>query len=104
MASGTDKDTDKVTEEAINKVTTELGPDELKLLYGNLGINSRTVEHAEASAGTTNTILKAREVLRWWLQEEGSGATREALFGERDKIIKNRTGWFYSVSLESKGA
>ena len=92
MASGTDKDTHKITEEDIKKVSKELGPDELKHLYDNLGLKPHKVEHAEASAGTDDTILKARAVLRWWLMEEASGATQEALFGERDKILKSRTG------------
>ena len=102
MATGTDQDTLKVTDEDIKKVSIELGPDELKYLYDNLGLKPHKVQHAEASAGTDDTILKARAVLRWWRQEEASGATREALFGERDKILESRTGWFYSVQMQKQ--
>ena len=61
------------------KITNELGPDELQHLFHNLGIPQRDIEHAERSADTTDTRLRARAVLGWWKKKEGRSATIDRL-------------------------
>ena len=67
-------------------ITNELGPDELRHLFHNLGISQRDIEHAEKSADTNDTRLKARAVLVWWKKTKGKAATREALFEAKRKL------------------
>ena len=67
-------------------ITDELGPDELQHLFHNLGISQRDIEHAEKSADTTDTRLRARAVLRWWRQTQGRAATLEALLAAKRKL------------------
>ena len=67
-------------------ITEELGPNELQHLFHNLGISQRDIEHAEVSASTTDTRLKARAVLRWWKQTQGTAATLEALQDAKRKL------------------
>ena len=83
-------DTAVVSEEDFRKITDELGPDELQHLFHNLGITQRDIEHAERSANTTDTRLKARAVLGWWKKTTGRAATRETLF-EAKRNISNGT-------------
>ena len=79
------------SESDFRKVTNELGPDELQHLFHNLGIPQRDIEHAEKSADTTDTRLKARAVLRRWKQTKGRAATREVLL-EAKRTICISTG------------
>ena len=79
-------DTAAVSEEDFRKITDDLGPDELQHLFHNLGIKQRDIEHAEKSADTTDTRLKAQAVLRWWKKTKGKSATREALFMAKRNI------------------
>ena len=72
-------------------VTNQLGPDELQLLFHNLGIPQRDIEHAEKSADTTDTRLKARAVLRWWQKTKGKDATLETLLAAKRKTCSNTT-------------
>ena len=72
-------------------ITDELGPNELRHLFHNLGISQRDIEHAEESANTSDTRLKARAVLRWWKQTKGWAATLEALLEAKRKLA-NITG------------
>ena len=67
-------------------ITNKLGPNQLQHLFHNLGISQRDIEHAEVSANTSDTRLKARAVLRWWKQTKGRDATREALFEAKRKL------------------
>ena len=89
------------SESDFGEVIEELGPDELQHLFHLLGIKQRDIEHAEKSADTTDTRLKARAVLCYWIKSEGRDATREALFAARDKIlnrvdpIKGMIDFFY---------
>ena len=70
----------------LHQVVEELGPGELRHFFHKLGISQRDIEHAEVSADTTDTRLKARAVLRWWKQRNGQDATREALFAAKQKL------------------
>ena len=67
-------------------ITDELGPDELHHLFYNLGISKRDVEHAEKSADTSDTRLKAMAVLVWWRKTKGKDATLEALLEAKRKL------------------
>ena len=60
-------------------ITEELGPSELQRLFHNLGISQRDIEHAEVSANTTDSRLKARAVLIEWKKNKGRDASLEAL-------------------------
>ena len=79
MASASESDFDEVIE--------ELGPDELQHLFHLLGIKQRDIEHAERSANTPDTRLKARAVLCDWKKSGGRDATRKALFEAKDKLL-----------------
>ena len=68
------------------KIANELGPDELHHLFHNLGISQRDIEHAEKSADTTDTRLKAMAVLRWWRKTEGKDATHSKLYHAKTKL------------------
>ena len=70
-------------------IVEELGPNELQHLFHHLNIPQRDIEHAEASANTTDTRLKARAVLIEWKKKQGRDATLEALHEAKRKI--NRT-------------
>ena len=74
------------SEDEFRDVTNELGPDELHHLFHNLGISQRDIEHAERSADTPDTRLKARAVLIWWKQTKGRDATLEALLEAKSKL------------------
>ena len=74
------------SEDDFRDITNELGPDELYHLFDNLGISHRDIEHAERSADTSDTRLKARAVLRWWKQTNGQGATLEVLCEAKEKV------------------
>ena len=76
-----------VSEADFGEVIEELGPDELQHLFHYLDINQRDIEHAERSAGTLDTRLKARAVLCDWKKSKGRDATREALFAAKDKLL-----------------
>ena len=67
-------------------ITEELGPNELQRLFHHLNISQRDIEHAEASANTTDTRLKARAVLIEWKKKQGRDATLEALHEAKRKI------------------
>ena len=77
------------SESDIYDITDELVPDELQLLFYNLGISQRDIEHAEKSADTVDTRLKARAVLTFWKKINGRKATREVLFEARRKLAGN---------------
>ena len=89
-------DTVVVSEEDFCKITDDLGPDELQHLFHNLGIKQRDIDHAEKSADTTDTRLKAQAVLRWWKKTKGTAATREALYQAKRNI---RSGAGTKLSL-----
>ena len=74
-----------------SEVINALGPDELQHLFHNLGISQQDIEHAERSADTADTRLKAWAVLNWWKQTKGKDATCEALF-EAKRDIHSVTG------------
>ena len=76
-----------VTERDIREVTDELEPDELQHLFHSLNIPKRDIEHAERSADTPDTRLKARAVLSWWRKTKGKDATREALIEAKKNCI-----------------
>ena len=76
-----------VSESDFGEVIEELGPDELHHLFHILGIKQRDIEHAERSANTNDTRLKARAVLCDWKKSSGRDATREALFEAKDKVF-----------------
>ena len=80
-----------LTEQDFREVTDELGPDELRHLFHILGISERDIEHAERSADTPDTRLKARAVLRWWKQTKGRDATHESLL-EAKKTLSRTHG------------
>ena len=84
------------SESDFRNVTDQLGPDELQLLFHNLGILQRDIEHAEKSADTTDTRLKAWAVLRWWKKTQGRAATREVLFEAKRKTSSSTTGILYT--------
>ena len=67
-------------------ISNEFSPDELQHLFHNLGISQRDIEHAEKSADTTDTRLKARAVLIWWKKTRGRAATLEALLEAKRKL------------------
>ena len=75
------------SESDFRDITNELGPYELQHLFHNLGISQRDIEHAEISANTTDTRLKARAVLLWWKKTQGSNATLEALSKAKMKLF-----------------
>ena len=79
-------DTIAVSEEDFRKITDDLGPDGLQHLFHNLGIKLEDIEHAEKSADTKDTRLKAQAVLRWWKKTTGRAATCEALHEARRNI------------------
>ena len=81
----------KASESDFLKITNELGPDELQHLFLNLGISQRDIEHAERSANTTDTRLKAMKVLQWWRKTEGKDATLAKLIDAKTKV-KLQTG------------
>ena len=74
------------SEDDFRDITNELGPDELQHLFHNLGISQRDIEHAERSADTSDTRLKARAVLIWWKKTKGQDATLEALLEAKSKL------------------
>ena len=77
----------EVTKEDIVEVTNALGLNELQHLLDNLHIAQRDQEIAEKGADTTDPILKARAVLRWWRKKRGKHATRQALIEAKEKAI-----------------
>ena len=79
------------TSDDFRKVTNELGPDELRHLFYNLRIPERDIEHAERSADTSDTRLKAISVLNWWKKTEGKEATHEKLLEAKRNIDKTGT-------------
>ena len=89
----------QATDADFREITNTLGPDELQHLFHNLGISQCDIEHAERSADTPDTRLKARAVLVWWRKEKGRDATKEALFDAKDKILKSRTGILYLINF-----
>ena len=74
------------SESDFHKITNELGPDELQHLFHNLDIPQRVIEHAERSADTTDTRLRARAVLRWWRKTKGKDATVDRLLQAKMKL------------------
>ena len=74
------------SESDFQKITNELGPDELHHLFHTLGISQRDIEHAEKSADTTDTRLKAIAVLCWWRKTEGKDATLTRLYQAKTKL------------------
>ena len=74
------------SEKDIRDITHELGPDELRHLFGKLGISHRDIDHAERSADTPDTRLRAQAVLRWWRKKKGHLATIEALLEAKSKL------------------
>ena len=76
-----------VSESDLREVIEELGPDELQHLFHILDIKQRDIEHAEKSADTNDTRLKAHAVLCDWKKSKGRDATREALFAAKDKLL-----------------
>ena len=69
-------------------ITDALGPDELQRLFCNLGINDRDIQHAEKSADTTDTRLKARAVLVWWKKTQGKNATLDLLLEAKRSLFR----------------
>ena len=86
--------TGAVSEEDLRDITNSLGPDELKHLFLNLGISQRDIEHAEMSAGTTDTRLKAFAVLIWWRKKEGKKATHEKVLEAKRNLDHCRGIYF----------
>ena len=86
------------SENDFRDITDQLGPDELHHLFYNLGISKRDVEHAEKSADTTDTRLKAIAVLIRWRKMKGRDATLEALL-EAKRKLGNRKGIHTTVNL-----
>ena len=57
----------------------DLGSDDLKRLYYELGISPRDVKNAEEKEKTEDIDLKAKAVLRLWRKRNGKEATPTAL-------------------------
>ena len=60
-------------------VSKVLDPDDLQHFYVKLGLEHRDITHAEVSAGTTDSRLKATAVLRQWKKTRGKKATQQAI-------------------------
>ena len=81
---------EKVQDSDFDEVINELGPDDLQRLFYYLGLDERDIEHAEASANTTDSRLKARKVLSQWRKIKGNEATVQALKDAKDKIFATK--------------
>ena len=76
-----------LSEADFTDITNELRPDDLQHLFHNLGILQRDIEHAEVSANTTDSRLKARAVLLQWKKNHGRDASLKALLEAKRKTI-----------------
>ena len=97
--SFTDSTMAEVTETDFQKVTDSFGPDQLQNFFHSMGIEQRDIEHAEKSADTTDTRLKAKAVLRWWRQNKGRAAIHKVLFDATLNILNEQTTISGKVSL-----
>ena len=92
-----------ISDSDIQKAVDELGPNELQHLFRNLGISQRDIEHAEVSADTKDTRLKAGAVLRWWKKTKGKDATREVLLKAKRNISEGKgIGNFFLLRFSKK--
>ena len=61
------------------EVIQTLGPEELQRLYEVLDIPQQDVKKAEVLAGTNDTNLKSKSVIRHWKKRNGKRATQDVL-------------------------
>ncbi len=69
----------QISEFEFGTVVALLSPDDLPTLYDELQIPDNVVKNAERSANTSDTVVRAKAVLRKWRELNGMRATRKAI-------------------------